>query len=122
MAYTPTVWVTGDTITAEKLNKAEEGIEANSKLVYVAKAVVSEGSDTPVITQGDFDDACDFIDAGGIVTLTVVSEGVATLQYISCEHTSDAIRLYKATSTGGAELSLIGVEWTEDGLAGWPPA
>lgn len=28
MAYTPTVWETGDTITAEKLNKAEQGIAA----------------------------------------------------------------------------------------------
>lgn len=26
MAYTPTVWETGDVITAEKLNKAEQGI------------------------------------------------------------------------------------------------
>lgn len=30
MAYTPTVWATGDTITAEKLNKAEQGIAAAS--------------------------------------------------------------------------------------------
>lgn len=28
MAYTPTVWETGDVITAEKLNKAENGIAA----------------------------------------------------------------------------------------------
>lgn len=30
MAYTPTVWETGDVITAEKLNKAENGIAAAS--------------------------------------------------------------------------------------------
>ncbi len=30
MAYTPTVWETGDVITAEKLNKAETGIAAAS--------------------------------------------------------------------------------------------
>lgn len=28
MAYSPTVWNTGDVITAEKLNKAEQGIAA----------------------------------------------------------------------------------------------
>lgn len=28
MSYTPTQWVTGDTVTAEKLNKMEAGIEA----------------------------------------------------------------------------------------------
>ena len=36
MAYTPTEWQTGDVITAEKLNKAEEGIAAASmKLVTI---------------------------------------------------------------------------------------
>ena len=30
MAYTPTVWVTGDVITAAKLNKAEQAIAKNS--------------------------------------------------------------------------------------------
>ena len=30
MAYTPTVWETGDVITAEKLNKAEQGIAVAS--------------------------------------------------------------------------------------------
>lgn len=30
MAYTPTEWETGDVITAEKLNKMESGIAANS--------------------------------------------------------------------------------------------
>lgn len=39
MAYTPTVWETGDIITAEKLNKAEEGIAAASvgelPIVYI---------------------------------------------------------------------------------------
>lgn len=35
MAYTPTEWVTGDTITAEKLNKLEQGI-ASSAMEVVA--------------------------------------------------------------------------------------
>lgn len=34
MAYTPTVWATGDIITAEKLNKAENGIAAASASSY----------------------------------------------------------------------------------------
>lgn len=33
MAYTPTVWETGDVITAVKLNKAEQGIAAAYPLV-----------------------------------------------------------------------------------------
>ena len=36
MSYTPTNWQTGDTITAEKLNKLEEGVAAvsNYDLVF----------------------------------------------------------------------------------------
>lgn len=33
MSYTPTEWKNGDTITAEKLNNIEEGIENNEALV-----------------------------------------------------------------------------------------
>lgn len=33
MAYTPTVWAKGDVITAEKLNKAEQGISSTNPLV-----------------------------------------------------------------------------------------
>jgi ribonuclease BN (tRNA processing enzyme) len=33
MAYTPTTWANGDTITAEKLNKLEQGVANVSILV-----------------------------------------------------------------------------------------
>ena len=35
MAYTPTVWETGDVITAEKLNKMECGIEASNSYITI---------------------------------------------------------------------------------------
>lgn len=35
MAYTPTNWQTGDTITAEKLNKMEQGIASTGGAVQV---------------------------------------------------------------------------------------
>ena len=35
MAYTPTVWATGDVITAAKLNKAENGIAAADRSLLV---------------------------------------------------------------------------------------
>lgn len=38
MAYTPTIWKTGDVITAEKLNKAEQGIASASDEVFAIKA------------------------------------------------------------------------------------
>lgn len=37
MAYTPTVWATGDVITAEKLNKAEQGIAAAGPVMIPAE-------------------------------------------------------------------------------------
>lgn len=36
MAYTPTNWQTGDTVTAAKLNKIEQGIENNEPLIVTA--------------------------------------------------------------------------------------
>ena len=41
MAYTKTVWVTGDVITATKLNNAEDGIEA-AQLPDIADADVND--------------------------------------------------------------------------------
>lgn len=38
MSYTPTQWATGDTITAEKLNKAENGIAANDAAIAAIPA------------------------------------------------------------------------------------
>lgn len=44
MAYTPTVWETGEVITAEKLNKAENGIAAASadKILLTGKIESSD--------------------------------------------------------------------------------
>lgn len=44
MAYIPTEWATGDVITAEKLNKAEGGIEA--AYPFVITVDMAEGSQT----------------------------------------------------------------------------
>lgn len=124
MGYIPTEWQTGDIITAEKLNKAEEGIAANSKLVYVAKANVGEGQLQPVFTQGTFADACAVLDAGGLVVLQF---SIANLEgyseYISCKYYPEgtpAIELF-SVQLGAGDLALTGIEWTESGLTQWPP-
>ena len=46
MAYTPTVWKTGDVITAEKLNKAEQGIAAASDAVFYVTFTYDELTET----------------------------------------------------------------------------
>lgn len=118
MAYVPTEWVTGDVITAVKLNKAEEGIAANSNLVYIAEAEVGQGG--PEITQGDFDDACAVIAAGGIVSISVTIAGVTSL-YISCGYTAGTpeIDLFSVAVSSG-NLILRGMKWVSDGLGVWP--
>lgn len=51
MAYTPTEWETGDVITAEKLNKAEEGIaDAGPYMI----PIVVDGND--LVLQASYDD------------------------------------------------------------------
>ena len=67
MTYTPTVWETGDVITAEKLNKAENGIEAASEAGIIPLSftygtpvygVPSEGSGyVPVTLSAEIDNA-----------------------------------------------------------------
>lgn len=121
MAYTPTVWATGDVITAEKLNKAENGISENSLLLYRAAAEIAPGSG-PVVTEGDFEDACAAVAAGGIVVLSVTLAGVASL-YISCGYSADTpeIDLFSAGVSSNS-LTLRGIKWVSDGLGAWPSA
>lgn len=44
MAYTPTVWETGDVITAVKLNKAENGIAAAGAYIVEMSEVTLSGA------------------------------------------------------------------------------
>lgn len=60
MAYTPTVWETGDIITAEKLNKAENGISAASAFV----CSIEFASATEATIDQDYDDIVAAIRAG----------------------------------------------------------
>jgi hypothetical protein len=69
MSYTPTEWVTGDTIIAEKLNNMELGIVTNEDVItdilpYTLEAhcsinpqTMSIVSDTFVLDVGDMNDA-----------------------------------------------------------------
>lgn len=62
MAYTPTEWKSGDVITAEKLNKLEEGVQAangeewiiafNGSITTASSGNIIMGSFTPTISIG----------------------------------------------------------------------
>lgn len=49
MAYTPTVWTTGDVVTSEKLNKLENAIVGNVKDVSGTYEYVLEDASEPII-------------------------------------------------------------------------
>ena len=53
MAYVPTVWATGDVITAEKLNKAEEGIASASMKLVVIDANQKDASNKIYLSDAD---------------------------------------------------------------------
>lgn len=83
MAYTPTVWATGDTITAEKLNKMENGIAgAGSLPVYTFKQ--NSGQDRYcALTQAETLEVLDLIENHELFMINV--------KFVSEESTSAPI-------------------------------
>ena len=80
MAYIPTEWQTGDVITAAKLNKAEEGIEA--AYPYIVPVVYDEET-SAYILQASFDDISAAASAGRLVLAkTDTSETDYTLTFM----------------------------------------
>lgn len=66
MAYTPTVWVTGDTITAEKLNKAEQGIADAGRIKIVP--MKEDDAESSSLTWKEISD---LVDAGCYIIFKV---------------------------------------------------
>lgn len=61
MSYTPTNWQTGDTVTAERLNKMEQGIA--SPIVTITRHIVTQGGATyrEYYTKSDVDKLTDAV-------------------------------------------------------------
>ena len=125
MAYTPTVWVTGDVITAVKLNKAENGIAANSVLtVMVTK------EDNAYVADKEFADACAAVEAGQDVRLIYVQAGVGPLpemryiydlkKYMIASESIVGLCFISADLNGGGVLAVTGLQWSADGISTWP--
>lgn len=77
MSYTPTQWATGDTVTADKLNKMENGIAAATKLVinYPYASIVTVGSVTidTGLTPEDLCGAIIKLSGGNVYIITHVT-------------------------------------------------
>lgn len=51
MAYTPTEWQTGDIVTAEKLNKLENGVADSSGGILAVNLILEEDSSVPSLDK-----------------------------------------------------------------------
>lgn len=71
MAYTKTVWQTGDVITAAKLNNAEDGIEANDPIIFTGVHTVGTGEDIYTFADVTWQDVFEAVKTGKAVCLYV---------------------------------------------------
>lgn len=118
MAYTPTVWATGDVITAEKLNKAENGIAAAASGGALILSMTWDGNVCTL--DGSYDDIVaakasliicqgDYVDDDGTLeryylTGAFVAETVYYAEFMSFEAGAEAPTLltFTANSSSGA--------------------
>lgn len=89
MAYTPTEWATGDVITAQKLNKMEQGIAGAGLQLYgpykaSGTATIGEGAgETDVVSLNNMEDVngitVDFPDdTDALILLSYFTSGAQT--------------------------------------------
>lgn len=100
MSYTKQTWVTGDTITADKLNHIEDGVEDSSSslssydLVITTDAIFIENlvASNLHIVKGDILDLEDKVDQGIPVSALLIYSG----DWSSCPSTANtrALKIY----------------------------
>ena len=89
MSYTKTAWSTGDTITADKLNNIEGGIEANETAVSAidtSPMIVTYTYDSEAdkyTTQTTFGEVLEAFEDGVTVIFVTETEGDGTASHIS---------------------------------------
>lgn len=79
MAYTPTTWQTGDTVTSEKLNKLETGVQSASSPTFpVEFTVTGTGAGTEVTCNKTYQQIADAYTSGKHV-YGILSDGTLSL-------------------------------------------
>ena len=120
MSYTPTTWTTGDTITATKLNKIEQGI-ANAGGGGVDCIIYTDSNGNPAV-YGNFDSALDKL-TSGIPIAVFGYEGANSSGYFASGAYPTILGWeYNATSPNQIKLynaSASGYIWTANGLTYW---
>lgn len=117
MAYTPTTWTTGDTITATAMNKIENGI-ANAGGGLDAFIYKERGTgDWQII--GDFNSALAKVQNG----IPLIATGLAVCSYSSVEcgwYAPIVLGTFYEDNTQSINLTINSVEgfiWTSNGIS-----
>lgn len=104
MSYTPTTWAAGDTVTAAKLNKLEQGVASGGGVLVVTGTL----SDNTVTLDKTWQEITDALKAGIVTVYLEEDEDTQGSEVvISCLHGVDyrvvtvSERIYIASSASG---------------------
>lgn len=111
MAYEPTVWKSGDLVTANKLNKLEQGVANSGGIMVVHNTSLLDGAITFDKTWQEIYDA---LSTGSVVILSYVSPVHAQNVIINTALFDDDSNLYKVYAVG------IDTEYSTDSSDGYP--
>lgn len=108
MAYTPTEWVTGDVITAVKLNKAEAGIQAANAIAGAVMIPISWEGNVATLAAS-YNDIVDHKDSVVIAVEDLVDDdGSVTYYYLTvCYVESDTYYATFIGCEGGASTLTV---------------
>lgn len=119
MAYTPTTWTTGDTITASALNKIEQGIANGGGGNIPIYAIYSEGSSIEYChINGDFAEAYQNWQ-NDVPMLFTIATNVGT----GGEVFTGVLPAYKYDTANNRFIIIInsvsGFHWSAEGIEYW---
>lgn len=116
MAYTPTTWSSGDTITATKLNKIEQGIAGVSGILVVTATI---DSTTGFISLNKtWQEIHDALMAGENVNIVVSIENTVTICFVDMVDVSNNI--YSIHSFNAINKAIENVNFSTDSASGYP--
>ena len=75
MSYTPTEWSSGDTITAAKMNKLEQGVANAGGVVVIHETITHDGDRTTHTLDHTAQEIYDLLAAGNMVCMIFISDG-----------------------------------------------